>query len=500
MVTEIETGTETGITAKTGERMETRTTGTQTGRNDPEDTGERENAGRKGSAEKTVTVFGLGFVGLTTALGFAETGCKVFGVDVDTERKESLRSGTVPFHEPHMEEVLKKHLDRNFYVTDDLSEAVGESTYIFYCVGTPYGADGSADLTYLFSAIDSTLEMIQDEKFRVLVTKSTIPPSTTSEKILPFIKEKIKNTSVKEECLGVANNPEFLREGHCWEDFMEADRIVLGVNDEKSKALLTELYEPMGIPIKCVSHSTGEFIKYLSNTLLAALISYSNEMAQAADAFGGIETAEAFRILHMDKRWNGCNMTSYVYPGCGYGGYCLPKDTSAFLAQAAEKGFEAQILKQVIQTNTDRPVRIAEKIAGCLTDTMHSKNEKADKKLETCSRPAERNTETEKAGHEGTVGILGLSFKPGSDDVRDTPAVKIIQALKELGCESIIGYDPIAIEEFRRRYPDAGIRYAQSLQEAYERSDVLAIVTAWEEFRDVPKLGDKTVIDCRYML
>ena len=277
--------------------------------------------------KKTVSVFGLGFVGLTTALGFAETGCRVFGIDVDKERKRSLRNGTVPFHEPHMEGILNKHLNSSLFITDDILEAVKESTYIFYCVGTPYGADGSADLTYLFSAIDSTLDAIHDEKFRVLVTKSTIPPSTTAEKILPYVKRK----GDKSKFLGIANNPEFLREGHCWEDFMEADRIVLGVNDEKSQELLVELYQPMGIPIKCVTHSTGEFIKYLSNTLLATLISYSNEMAQAAETFGGIEVAEAFRILHMDKRWNGCNMTSYVYPGCGYSNDLIPGKDPFFL-------------------------------------------------------------------------------------------------------------------------------------------------------------------------
>lgn len=436
--------------------------------------------------KKTVTIFGLGFVGLTTALGFAETGCKVFGIDVDTERKGFLREGIVPFHEPHMEEVLQKHIDKSFIVTDDIPAAIAESTYVFYCVGTPYGADGSADLTYLFSAIDSTLGAVHDEKFRVLVTKSTIPPSTTAEKILPYIKGKGR----KAEHLGIANNPEFLREGHCWEDFMEADRIVLGVNDERSKMLLTELYEPMGIPIKCVSHSTGEFIKYLSNTLLATLISYSNEMAQAADAFGGIETAEAFRILHMDKRWNHCNMSSYVYPGCGYGGYCLPKDTSAFYAQAAEKGFDAQILKQVIQTNTDRPVRIAEKIARCLKKVTQNRNPEEN----------EKDRENRQVKIPGIVGILGLSFKPGSDDVRDTPALKVIQELKKLGCTDIIGYDPVAMKEFARRYPDAGIRFADSLQEVYKKADVLAIVTAWEEFREAPGLGNKEIIDCRYML
>lgn len=141
------------------------------------------------SRGRVVTVFGLGFVGLTTALGFAETGCKVLGIDVDEERKKSLRNGIIPFHEPHMEAVLRKHLGNSFYVTDELEKAIRESTYVFYCVGTPYGADGSADLTYLFSAIDSTLEAIHDEKFRVLVTKSTIPPSTTAEKILPYVKK-----------------------------------------------------------------------------------------------------------------------------------------------------------------------------------------------------------------------------------------------------------------------------------------------------------------------
>ncbi len=446
---------------------------------------------KKNQSEKTgqsrgrvVTVFGLGFVGLTTALGFAETGCKVLGIDIDEERKKSLRNGIIPFHEPHMEAVLRKHLGNSFFVTDELEKAIRESTYVFYCVGTPYGADGSADLTYLFSAIDSTLEAIHDEKFRVLVTKSTIPPSTTAEKILPYVKKSCG----KAKFTGVANNPEFLREGHCWEDFTKADRIVLGINDEKSKALLTELYEPMGIPIKCVSHSTGEFIKYLSNTLLAALISYSNEMAEAAEAFGGIDVAEAFRILHMDKRWNNCSMTSYVYPGCGYGGYCLPKDTCAFYAQAEAKGFDAQILGQVIRTNTERPRQIAEQIGRHLNNCIQQQeNEEND-----C--PA-----GERRSH-GTIGILGLSFKPESDDVRDTPAVKIIQELKKLGYQDIIAYDPIAMNVFQQKYPDIAIGYAESLAKAYDQSDILAIVTAWEEFRIVPALGKKKVIDCRYML
>ena len=412
-----------------------------------------------------VTVFGLGFVGLTTALGFAHLGYKVYGIDVDEERKSILKSGKLPFLEPEMEEVLQKHLNNNFIVSDNPKEAIADSEYVFYCVGTPYGKDGSADLTYLFSAIDTTVDAISDEKYRVLVTKSTIPPSTTAEKILPYVKGK----GAVAEHFGVANNPEFLREGHCWEDFIGADRIVLGCNEERSKEMLVKLYEPMQIPIKCVSHSTGEFIKYLSNTLLATMISYSNEMAEIADAIGGINVADAFHILHMDKRWNDCNMTSYVYPGCGYGGYCLPKDTCALYSQAVAKGYEPEILKHVIELNNDRAKSIAKKITDNLSEGQ-------------------------------TIGILGLAFKPLSDDVRDTAAARIIREIEKLGYHNICAYDPAAMKEFTRRYPDIAITEKSSAKEVYEEADVIAIVTAWEEFREVLSFGNKTVIDCRYML
>lgn len=412
-----------------------------------------------------VTVFGLGFVGLTTALGFAHLGYNVYGIDVDSKRKDTLRGGKLPFLEPGMEEVLNEHLNKNFFICEDVKEAIKNSEYVYYCVGTPYGKDGSADLKYLFSAIDTTMEAIDDDKYRVLVTKSTIPPSTTSEKVLPYVKgfgEKASNISV-------ANNPEFLREGHCWDDFINADRIVLGCNDERSKEMLIKLYEPMNLPIKCVSHNTGEFIKYLSNTLLATLISYSNEMAQVADTIGDIDVKDAFNILHMDKRWGGCNMTSYVFPGCGYGGYCLPKDTCALYSQSVTKGFTPKILENVISTNENRPSAIATKISEGL-----------DK--------------------DKTIAIMGLSFKPNSDDVRDTAAAKIIRELKEAGYNNIIAYDPVAINEFVNHYADLKVNMAGSAAEAYEKADVVAIVTAWEEFRQLPLMGNKKIIDCRYML
>lgn len=413
-----------------------------------------------------ITVFGLGFVGLTTAVGFAEKGVKVYGIDVNNERTSMIKKKKIPFYEPGLDDALIRNLNKTFYVTDDIAHAVTESDCIYFCVGTPYGQGGMADLTYLYSAIESTLNGIKDtEKFRVLVTKSTIPPSTTKEKIIPFIEEKGFKVGKQ---IGVANNPEFLREGYCWDDFMNADRIVLGVSDEYSEKILRELYKGFSIPMCVVSLNTGEFIKYLSNTLLATLISYSNEMSIMADAIGEIDVAEAFRILHMDKRWGNCSMTSYVYPGCGYGGYCLPKDTNAIYSLVKSLGYDAGILKNVISVNEMMPQFIASRIEKNITS-------------------------------KDTIGILGLSFKPGSDDVRNTPSEKVIRCLMKDGYQNILAYDPLAIDEFRNQY-GLDIEYIDTLEKVLERADELVILTAWDEFKHIPEHTEKKIIDCRYML
>lgn len=414
-----------------------------------------------------VTVVGLGFVGLTTALGFAEYGHKVYGLEANTSRMKTICSGKLPFMEPGLDDALHRHLGKNFVPTDDWDLAIASSEYIYYCVGTPYGEDGQADLTYLYGALEQTISAIHDDKYRVLVTKSTIPPSTTQDRIIPFLKEKGARFP---EQLGVANNPEFLREGHCWEDFTHADRIVLGVSDERSEALLRKLYAKETAPVCCVSLNTGEFIKYLSNTVLANLISFSNEMSLAADAIGGIDIANAFRILHMDKRWQTGTIRSYFYPGCGYGGYCLPKDTSAFYATAKRAGFDGRILKEGIELNGRMPEAAALRIMRAAKETP-----------ETC------------------IGILGLSFNAGSDDVRDTPSAKIISSLNSHGYCNIIAYDPVATDEFRAHY-DLNCRYMTSYEELLEQADIIAIATAWEEFRDIKAHIDKPVVDCRYML
>lgn len=414
-----------------------------------------------------VTVVGLGFVGLTTALGFAEYGHKVYGIEASEARMNTIQSGKLPFLEPGLDEALTRHLGKNFLPTADWENAIADSECIYYCVGTPYGEDGQADLTYLYGAVEQTLAAIHDDKFRVLVTKSTIPPSTTEKRIIPFLEER--GVRVPEQ-LGVANNPEFLREGHCWEDFTHADRIVLGVSDSRSEEVLRRIYARETAPVFCVSLNTGEFIKYLSNTSLACLISYANEMSMAADAIGGIDVTSAFRILHMDKRWQTGGIRSYFYPGCGYGGYCLPKDTNAFYARARDNGFDGQILRNVIHLNEDMPRVTARRI-------IRAAGEDKD----------------------AAIGILGLSFNPGSDDVRDTPSAKIIRALNEAGYRNILAYDPVAMEEFQARYR-LDCRCAGTYEELVEEAQTLAIATAWPMFADVRERTDKPVVDCRYML
>lgn len=414
-----------------------------------------------------ITVFGLGFVGLTTALGFSELGHTVYGLEVNETRMNTIQNGKLPFLEPGLDTALTKHLNHNFIPSTDLKKAVSESDCIYYCVGTPYGTDGQADLTYLLAGIKETLESITDDKFRVLVTKSTIPPSTTSEKIVPYVNGLGFEVGEK---IGVANNPEFLREGYCWDDFVNSDRIVLGVSDEKSEEILKKIYNTMNAPIHCVSLNTGEYIKYLSNTLLATLISYANEMSIVADTIGGIDVAKAFQILHEDKRWGDGNMKSYVYPGCGYGGYCLPKDTNALYATVKTAGFDAKILKNVINTNDNMVSFIAERIDAAI----------------------DRNKSLR-------IGILGLSFKPGSDDVRDAPSAKIIRSLNEIGYENIIGYDPVANEEFENYY-NLNYTCVDTYEECLEQSDVFVIATAWPEFKSIQTMTEKKIIDCRYML
>lgn len=414
-----------------------------------------------------ISVFGLGFVGLTTALGLAEFGHTVYGIEINKVREDAIASGCLPFMEPGLDDALQRHLNKTFILCSDLKAALSQSEAIFYCVNTSQGDDGQADLTCLFQAIEHTLEVLDTTSFKTLVIKSTIPPATAEKKIVPFIESK--GYTVGQQ-FGVANNPEFLREGHCWDDFIGADRIVLGTLEPRSEAILRQIYAPWNSPICCVNPTTAEYIKYLSNTLLATLISFANEASIAADAIGNIDAAEAFRVLHLDRRWGGCEMKSYVYPGCGFGGYCLPKDTRAFYETVCSVGYDPHILKNVIKVNDDMPSFFAQRIIRSVNENKSA-----------------------------IIGILGLSFKPDSDDVRDTPSARIIRELNNKGYCSIIAYDPVAMDNFKKSY-DLFCSYADNFAEIAEKSDIFVITTAWPEFAKVRNYRNKPVVDCRYML
>ena len=408
-----------------------------------------------------ITIVGLGFVGLTTALGFADKGFQVKGYDISKERTRAIKDGYIPFYEPELDYALMRNLGNKFSISESVLDAAVNPDICFFCVGTPSLTDGSADLSYLFSSLDSILDTIPETC--VIVIKSTVPPGTLNERIVPYIRNKGVNNPV-------AANPEFLREGKCWEDFMYPGRIVCGVNDSFSQNMLTTLYAPFDAPIYFVEPNTAEFIKYLSNSLLATLISYSNEMSLIANAIGGIDISKAFKILHTDKRLNGSGIRHYIYPGCGFGGYCLPKDTYALAACAKASGYGAYILDAVISLNTDMPCKSAENIEHL----VESKDNK--------------------------IGILGLSFKPDSDDVRDSPAAKIISRLIEDGYSNIYAYDPLATESFCEAF-GLNITYCESKEDVCDICDTVAVVTVWDEFQGIhKKYPQNKWYDCRYWL
>lgn len=412
-----------------------------------------------------ITVLGLGFVGLTTALGFSKKGFKVYGLDVNSSRTDSIRNYKIPFYEPGLDEVLQEQLGNNFIIDASLEEAVNNSKAIIICVGTPGNPDGSANLDYLLGAVKSVFEKSNGE-FKVIVTKSTVPPSTVTNKVKPYVEEL--NQSFNKP-VGLASNPEFLREGYAWDDFMNPDRIVIGVEDEASKEILNSIYMPFNAPVHYVSFNSAEFIKYLSNTLLSTLISYSNEMAMIAEHIGGIDVPTAFKILHQDKRWFGqpAGMASYVYPGCGYGGYCLPKDTAALASIAREHGFTPKVLEGNLQVNEEIKAHMVRKITGGVQK-------------------------------EQTIGILGLAFKSGSDDVRLSPSKFIIEGLMQQGYTNILAFDPMANEAFDKEF-SMPIQYEDSLEAIVEKADVLVLLTNWPEFRQNKKLiSSKPLYDCRY--
>lgn len=409
-----------------------------------------------------ITIFGLGFVGLTTAVGFAikhlgDKNYHICGYEIDENKVEMLNRGQIPFFEEGLQYGLNHTLSQNLHITNNIDSALDGANVVFFCIGTPMGEDGSANLDFIKSAIFECVrrrQILQSDA--IFVIKSTIPPGSVSE-IFSLLCDGIPITS----------NPEFLREGFAYSDFLEPDRIVVGINDCAAKDIFRRIYAPFNAPIIFTNTNTAEFIKYLSNTCLSTLISYSNEMSIIAESIGDIDTKRAFEVLHLDKRFfgNPANIISYIYPGLGFGGYCLPKDTLALVKRADNAGVGAKILQKVLQVNDDILDFYAMKIS------------------DECDKNAK-------------LGILGLSFKPNSDDVRDSKSAGLIEKLLQMGFKHIYAFDPMANEIFQKTY-NFPINYCKSAESAINQSDILIIATAWKEFCHLK--SDKKIYNLRYV-
>ncbi len=390
-----------------------------------------------------IAVIGTGYVGLVTGACFAEFGVEVTCVDVDENKIFGLNNGKIPIYEPGLDTIVKKNVDAGrLHFTTDVASAVKQALVIFLAVGTPPKEDGSPDMSFYQSAAKDIAESMNG--YKVLATKSTVPVGT-GEWLRGFVNENQKTKTN----FGVASNPEFLREGAAIEDFMRPDRVVIGSNEEDAIAIMTDLYRPLYLietPIVITSLEAAELIKYAANAFLATKITFINEVANLCDAIG-CDVHDVARGMGMDKRVG----TKFLHPGPGYGGSCFPKDTRALTTVADSYGVETLIVDAVIEANERQRGAMIPKIEKLVGD-LNGKD----------------------------IGVLGLSFKPETDDMRESPAIDIIKEMQLRGAK-IRAFDPVAMEEAKHELPD--IEYAANEYEAIKGADALVIITEWNQFR-----------------
>ncbi|MGI9106941.1 MAG: UDP-glucose dehydrogenase family protein [Pyrinomonadaceae bacterium] len=389
-----------------------------------------------------IAVIGTGYVGLVTGACFAEFGVDVVCVDINAEKISRLIDGQMPIYEPGLDQLVSKNVQAGrLKFTTDLKIAIERSLVIFLAVGTPPREDGSADLSHVEAAARSVAEHMNG--YKVIVTKSTVPVGT-GEHLRRLINEQKKNAR-----FGIVSNPEFLREGAAIEDFMRPDRIVIGSRDEEAIAIIKDLYRPLYLietPFVVTSLEGAELTKYAANAFLATKISFINEIANLCDRIG-CDVHDVARAIGMDNRIG----KKFLHPGPGYGGSCFPKDTRALLSIAREFDCHAFIVDAVVRVNErQRELMIPkiEKLVGNLQGKV--------------------------------IAVLGLSFKPGTDDMREAPAVDIIRLLLERGAV-VRAYDPVAMDAARQFLPD--ITYTDDEYAAVDGSDALIFMTEWNQFR-----------------
>lgn len=402
-----------------------------------------------------ISIIGTGYVGAVTGACLAEIGYDIIFVGRDTKKLDLIQSGKSPIFEPGLDQLLEKNLTR-ITTTVDLPDAIRKTELTFVCVGTPSNDDGSINLDQIRDVSHMIgKNLASDDGYHTIIVKSTVLPGTTETLVIPLLEKESKKKAFVD--FGVASNPEFLKEGTAVEDFFHTDRIVIGVNDQKTREVLEQLYKPLNAPIYTTTIRTSEMIKYTSNSFLATKISFANEIGNLCKKMG-IDSYEVFRGVGLDSRIN----PHFFRSGIGFGGSCFPKDVRALIAHARTLGVEPQILHAVIETNEDQPAKMIELL--------------------------KRHMDI--AGK--TIGVLGLAFKPDSDDVRESRAIPIIEALRKEKAK-IIAFDPVATDNFRHLFPD--ISYAETAKDVLN-ADAVLIVTEWKEFETLDYRG-KTVIDGR---
>ena len=400
-----------------------------------------------------IAIVGTGYVGLVSGTCFAEMGANVTCVDVNKEKIEALQSGRIPIYEPGLDEmVLRNSREGRLHFTTDIKDCLDTVEIVFSAVGTPPDEDGSADLKYVLEVARNVGRHMNH--YLVLVTKSTVPVGT-ARKVKAAIKEELDKRGLNIE-FDVASNPEFLKEGAAIKDFMSPDRVVIGVESERAKEVMSRLYRPLmlnNFRVIFTDIPSAEMIKYAANSMLATRISFMNDIANLCE-FVGADVNMVRKGIGSDTRIG----SKFLYPGCGYGGSCFPKDVKALIKTAEKVGYEMKVLKAVEAVNEGQKHILFEKLKQCYDGQLEGK----------------------------TVALWGLAFKPETDDMREATSLVTIDLLLKAGCRVQV-FDPVAMDECRRRIGDRVV-YATDMYDAALNADALLLLTEWKQFR-LPSWG-----------
>jgi UDPglucose 6-dehydrogenase len=427
-----------------------------------------------------ISIIGLGYVGLVTGICFCEHGHKVTCVEKNQKKISDLNKKKEIIYEPGLKNLLQKHLNRNFTVTDNVKKAILNTDISFIAVGTPF-KNGKFNASYLKSAAkDIGLSLKHKKKYHVVVVKSTVLPGTTDTLIKKCIEKYSGKKSGKH--FGLSMNPEFLREGEAINDFIKSDRIIIGSDTKKTQLLVKKVYKNFKkVPILMTNNKTAELIKYTSNSLLANLISFSNEISNIGDKIGDINFDQVLKGVSLDRRITTKvnnklvtpGLVSYLEPGCGFGGSCFPKDVKSLSYLASKLKSDNLILKSILKTN--------------------------EKQVDKLYKIILKNTPSSKKN----ILILGLAFKPDTDDIRESPSIKLIKKLLKNNKNMIEVYDPVALNNTKKIFKSK-LTYSNNLRKSVLNKDVIVVMTKWKILKNLnnilPKNSKSLIIDPRRFL